>query len=488
MPVLFADESSEFELLWGLLGLLSIPALVTLNGLFVAAEFSLVAVRRTRVEEMIARGITRARSVLTAVDQITRTIAATQLGITLSSIALGWVSESILARDLETVFGGLSWPWNMIARHSVAIALSFIGITFVHVVFGELIPKAMALQSPSRIALWLAPPLNLFTLLTRPVIILMSGTGAMILRLFGFRSELESHLHSVEELALLVEDTEEAGLIAPEQAELVQNVFELKNKQVRDCMVPRDKMAALELTMAPEKVLEAVRQGAHTAHAGIRRRCGQHRRHRQHEEPVFPVQPARRGGVGRRDVRPDLPQAGRGHRHRAELFRKAKRPMALVRDDHGKIFGVITLEDVIEEIVGDIEDEHDQPRPSRPSRRLRKLANRRRPGNPRLVCRNSKPIRRRKPRQHPTRGFEPTQSVIRAIPFPRSRPLEGWKPAAASPARPSRKHRLPGCAGRDLCLRVHPAVVLCPAQPGFHHHRHVAGCRLRDWLDSRNFT
>src|SRR5205807_6712117 len=142
---------------------------------FVAAEFSLVAIRRTRIEELIARGIVRARSILTAVDQLNRTIAATQLGITLSSIALGWVSESVLAHDLESLFGGLPAPWNVIARHSVATALSFVGITFVHVVFGELIPKAMALQSPDRIALWLAPPLNLFTLVTRPITVLMSG-------------------------------------------------------------------------------------------------------------------------------------------------------------------------------------------------------------------------------------------------------------------------------------------------------------------------
>jgi CBS domain containing-hemolysin-like protein len=262
--VLLADETTFLEITWTLLGLLTIPALVVLNGFFVAAEFSLVAVRRTRIEELIARGITRARSILTAVDQLNRTIAATQLGITLSSIALGWVSESVLAIDLESAFRGLPAPWDVVARHSVATAIAFVGITFVHVVFGELIPKALALQSPDRIALWLAPPLNLFTRLTRPIIILMSGTAALILRLMGFRAEPESHLHSVEELALLIEDTEEAGLIAPEQAELVQNVFELGNKLVRDIMVPRDKMGALELTMPPEKVLEAVRQGAHT--------------------------------------------------------------------------------------------------------------------------------------------------------------------------------------------------------------------------------
>jgi CBS domain containing-hemolysin-like protein len=373
VPVLLADEATFQEVVWDLLGLLSIPALVILNGLFVAAEFSLVAVRRTRVETMIHRGITGARAVLSAVDNISRTIAATQLGITLSSIALGWVSEQILAGSLEAVFANVPPPWDMIARHSAATVLAFIGLTFVHVVFGELIPKAMALQSPDRIALWLARPLNVFTLVTRPVILTMSGTGQLILRLLGFRAEIEAHLHSVEELALLVEDTEEAGLIDPGQAELVQNVFELRNKQVRDCMVPRDKMAALELTMPSEKVLEAVRQGAHTrmpVYSG------------ELDNIVGIVNTKNlfflfslRGVVVLADAMydPIFLKPDEEISTALQLFRKARKPMALVRDDDGHIHGLLTLEDVLEEIVGDIEDEHDQPRPRAVSRRLRKL-------------------------------------------------------------------------------------------------------------------
>jgi CBS domain containing-hemolysin-like protein len=388
MHFLLADESAGLEALWDWLGLLTIPALVMLNGFFVAAEFSLVAIRRTRVEEMISRGITRARSVLSAIDNLNRTIAATQLGITLSSIALGWVSESIFAHDLESVFVELSAPWSTITRHSVAIALAFVFITFIHVVFGELIPKAMALQSPGRLALWVATPLNLFTLLTRPVILVMSGTAAVILRLFGFRAEPEAHLHSVDELALLIEDTEEAGLIAPEQAEWVQNVFELSEKQVRDCMVPREKMAALELSMSPEQVLEAVRQGAHTrmpVYAG------------ELDNIVGIVNTKNlfylfslRGVVVLADamydpifLKPDEDIATA-----LQLFRKSKKPMALVRDDAGKILGMITLEDVLEEIVGDIEDEHDQPRITRPARRLRRL--RKAPGSGKVDLRGAK--------------------------------------------------------------------------------------------------
>ncbi len=373
MRFLLADEPSHFDALWGWLGLFTIPALVILNGFFVAAEFSLVALRRTRVEEMISRGIARARSVLSAMDNLNRTIAATQLGITLSSIALGWVSESIFAHDLEEVFSSLPSPWNVLARHTVAVALAFVLITFIHVVFGELIPKAMALQSPGRLALWVATPLNVFTLVTRPVILVMSGTAAIILRLFGFNAEPEAHLHSVDELALLIEDTEEAGLIAPEQAEWVQNVFELSEKQVCDCMIPREKLAALELGMSPEQVLEAVRQGAHTrmpVYSG------------ELDNIVGIVNTKNlfylfslRGVVVLADAMydPTFLKPDEDIATALQLFRKSKKPMALVRDDNGKILGMITLEDVVEEIVGEIEDEHDQPRVRRPARRLRRL-------------------------------------------------------------------------------------------------------------------
>jgi len=373
VPALFAAEFEWLDVLWTLVGFVSIPALVAFNAFFVAAEFAIVAVRRTRAEEMVARGITRARGVLSAIDNLSRTIAATQLGITLSSIALGLVSEQVLATELEDAFRALAPPWNTIALHSVATAIAFIGITFLHVVFGELIPKAIALHSPDRIAIWLAGPLNTFTMLTRPVILLMSGTSGLILRLLGIHSEPEAHLHSVEELALLIEDTEEAGLIAPAQAELVQNVFELRNKLVRDCMVPRETMAALELTMPSEKILEAVRQGAHTrmpVYSG------------ELDNIVGIVNTKNlfflfslKGVVVLADAMydPIFLKPDEEISTALQLFRKARKPMALVRDDDGKIVGLLTLEDVLEEIVGDIQDEHDVPPPTRVKRRLGKI-------------------------------------------------------------------------------------------------------------------
>jgi CBS domain containing-hemolysin-like protein len=368
----FAEVAADTPWYWDTLGLLSVPALVALNGLFVATEFSLVAVRRTRVEELVHHGVAGAEAVNKAVTHLDRTIAATQLGITLASIGLGWVGEPALARLIHPLFDFLSGGWHQVAVHSVGTALAFVLITFLHVVFGELVPKALALQTADRTALWTARLLLVFVSFARPITSLMNGTANLVLRLFGLNAaDNAAMVHSVHELALLIEDTEEAGILDPEQADLVQNVFRLSDKHVADCMVPRDKMAALELSSPPELVLEKVRHGAHT------------------RMPVYDGEPDKivgvvntkdlfylfslRGVVVLEDamypalfLKPDEEIATA-----LRLFRQSRRPMALVRDEDGNILGLITLEDVLEEIVGDIEDEHDRPVP-RLKRRLRR--------------------------------------------------------------------------------------------------------------------
>jgi CBS domain containing-hemolysin-like protein len=358
-----------------LFGLLAVPGLVLLNALFVAAEFALVSVRKTQIEEMIARGINGAGPLEAAVARLDRSIAATQLGITLASIGLGWIGEPALARLLVPLFQSLHNEWPVIASHSAATLIAFLLITFMHVSFGELIPKNLALHSPVRMALWLAGPLLLFARLTRPFTLLMSGTASVVLRCIGHGPVRgEEMVHSVEELLLLIEDTEEAGILEPDQAEFVQNVFRLSGKRVADCMVARERMATLELSTPPDRVLDAVRQGAHTRIpvyegtldniVGI-----------VNTKDLFYLF-SLKGVVVLEDamypplfLKPDENVATA-----LRLFRNARRPMALVRADDGKIQGLITLEDVLEEIVGDIEDEHDRPNPKLARRRRRPVA------------------------------------------------------------------------------------------------------------------
>jgi putative hemolysin len=375
----FANFEANGQWVLDVAGLLLIPALVVLNGLFVAAEFSLVSVRRTRIEELIHRGVGSARSVEAALNRMDRSIAATQLGITLASIGLGFVGEPALADLLKPLARSLAGEgWWSAAAHSIAGIVAFLLITYMHVVFGELIPKTLALQTSDRSALWLSGPLNVFARLSRPLLATISCTANFLLRRLGYHAATgEEMVHSVEELKLLIEDSEEAGILDPDQAEFVQNVFRLSNKCVRDCMVPRNRMAALELNTPPDKVLEAVRSGAHT------------------RMPVYEGQLDNIVGiVNTKDLfylfslqgvvvlqdamypplflKPDESMA-----NALRLFRRARRPMALVRETGpdagatGTILGLITLEDVLEEIVGDIEDEHDRPTPKLPRNRLR---------------------------------------------------------------------------------------------------------------------
>jgi len=350
------------ELIVGALGLLSVPLLVLLNAFFVAAEFALVAVRRTRVDEMVNNRRVGAIAVRNAIDRLDDAIAATQLGITVASLALGWVGEPFVARLVEPLFSFMPEQGAWIARHSVATILAFALITFLHVILGELAPKAVALQRPDSVALWVARPLLWFARLMRPFIVLMNGAGNGVVRLLGFKP-ISGHemAHSMEEVALIVEESRQAGVLPRDQAEYVHNVFRLPAKKVRDCLVPLEKMAGLELNMPENKILEQVREGAHT------------------RMPVYDRDPdnivgivntkdlfhlfSLRGMVVLDDamyppifVDPDRPIS-----EVLRQFRRQRRPMAVVRNAEGKTLGLITLEDIVEEIVGEIEDEHDPP-------------------------------------------------------------------------------------------------------------------------------
>jgi CBS domain containing-hemolysin-like protein len=345
------------------LGLVLIPILVAVNAFFVAAEFALVAIRRTRVEELVNEGRPRAKALLAAVDDLNDSVAAAQVGITIASLALGLVSEPALAVLIRPLFDALPGDWQGPIAHTLSIALTLLIVTYLHVVFGEQMPKLLALQSSEQVALWVTTPLWVFTRLTRPMVRAMNGSSTLFLRLLGYKASGENgEVHTVEELRLLVEDTEEAGLIDPEAADFVLNVFALSDKTVRDVMVPWDKVMSLELTTPPDKILEAVREGAHT------------------RMPVYQGVPDQivgivntkdlfylfslRGVVVLEDALYDAqylpPNVSVSVALR--LFRRTHRPMAVVRDpETKKALGILTLEDVLEEIIGDIEDEQDDP-------------------------------------------------------------------------------------------------------------------------------
>ena len=369
-PPVIVFASGAFEI-HPAVGLVLMVFLVGVNGYFVAAEFALVAVRRSRVEELVNEGRPRAAILLAAIDKLNDSVAACQLGITLASLALGLFSEPAIAEQLRPLFANLPDAWQGTVAHTLSVVITLSLVTYMHVVFGEQMPKIAALQTPERMALWVAAPLLVFARLTRPAVWLMNGSSTLFLRLFGYRaSGEEGEVHSVQELRLLVEDSEEAGEIDPDAADVVLNMFALSDKKVRDVMVPWDRVMALEVSTGSEKVLEAVREGAHTRMPV----------YRETKDQIVGVVNTKdlfylfslRGVVVLEDalypaqfLDPDVPVSTA-----LRLFRRSHRPMAIVRDNEtGRVDGILTLEDVLEEIVGDIEDEHDDPK-----RRLALLA------------------------------------------------------------------------------------------------------------------
>ncbi len=343
-----------------LVSVLAVPLLVLLNAFFVAAEFSLVAVRRTRVEEMIIHRRAGALAVRHAIDNLDDAIASTQLGITLASLALGWSGEPSMAGLIAPVFAFLPEQGTWMAAHTMATIVAFGLITFLHVILGELVPKAVALGRPDLISLWLARPLLWFSIVMRPFIFVMSVLGNGVVRLLGYEPlSGQQMVHSVEELALIIEETRRAGVLPRDQAEYVRNVFRLPAKRVRDCLVPVERMAALDLHTPEQRILEKVRDGAHT-------RMPVYEGHLDNIVGIVNTKDlfhlfSLRGMVVLDDamyppifVDPDRPIS-----EVLRQFRRQRRPMAVVRDRQGKTLGLITLEDIVEEIVGEIEDEHD---------------------------------------------------------------------------------------------------------------------------------
>jgi magnesium and cobalt exporter, CNNM family len=334
--------------------------LVLANAFFVAAEFALVAVRRTRVDELVNKRRAGALAVRHAVENLDDAIAATQLGITLASLGLGWIGEPAVADLIEPLFGFLPMRGAMAAAHTLATIIAFALITSLHVILGELAPKAVALQQPDTVSLWVARPLLWFSVVMRPFIAIMNVLGNGVVRLLGFQPISGSQMvHSVDELKLIIEETDKAGVLPRDQAEYVRNVFRLPAKRVIDCMVPRERMDALDLHTPEQQILEKVRESAHT-------RMPVYDGHLDcivgivNTKDLFHLF-SLRGMVVLDDALypPIFVEPERPISEVLRQFRRQRRPMAVVRDSNEKTLGLITLEDIVEEIVGEIEDEHD---------------------------------------------------------------------------------------------------------------------------------
>ncbi|HZR92697.1 MAG TPA: hemolysin family protein [Gaiellaceae bacterium] len=334
--------------------LLAVAALILLNGFFVAAEYGLVTARMTRLQELADEGVRRARIVLRIIGDPPRFIAAMQLGVTATSLAIGALGEPVLERIFHPVVAAV-----------VAVILAFLIITFLHVVIGELIPKGVALAYSERVALAVAAPVRGFFVLFHPLIWVLQRASEAGLRALGLQPPTgEVGVLSEAELKMLLSRSSEEGEIEHEEREMLYNVFDFADKEVSDVMVPRPEVVALSIDLPPEECLKAAVESPYTRYPVYRGSLDEivgilHVRDlfRAAEEA---------GGIANVDLagllRPAhiVPET----KDLAALlrdFRRTKEHMAVVVDEYGAMEGIATLEDLLEEIVGEIEDEFDLP-------------------------------------------------------------------------------------------------------------------------------
>ena len=338
-------------------GIAAVLVLVVANGFFVAAEFSLVAVRRSRVAELVADGRMNAAPLLRAVDRLDANLAATQLGITISSLALGWIGEPALAHLVEPLLHALPATVAVATSHAIAVAVSFGIITALHIVLGELAPKSLALQRSERTALFVVRPLAVFLFLFRPAILVLNGLGNLVLRLVGLKPGTgEESLHSPEELKMLVAASEEAGLIHHTQQDVVERVLTIGDRPIADIMTPRPEVEWIDPDDPPEVILRTIRECPHAQLLVGRGAI---------DEPL--------GMVVKKDL---LDQALDGKQldpmavmrdpvvvHEGtrifrvlEQFKAAPVRLAIVIDEYGGLQGIVTQTDLLEAIAGDIPD------------------------------------------------------------------------------------------------------------------------------------
>ena len=327
-----------------------------------AVEFALVRSRRTRLEAMVRAGDPIARFALHASGNLARLLSASQLGITVASLGLGWAAEGAIGHAFEQFFATLPIAIEQSLRVSAGAIVALLCITYLHVVFGELAPRSAALARPEIFAKWLAPPLLVFAWVVTPFTFILNNSAILVLRLFGQRPDLgHESVHSPDELRMLVEQSQEQGAIESTDADLLDAVFEFSEKNAREVMTPRTDIVAMPVGASRDDAIAIVEEARFS-------------RYPVYEESIDQV-------VGMLHVKDllgalhedldsfvvrDIMRAIHvvpGSREVEEVladFKKLKEHMAIVLDEYGGTAGLVTMEDLLEEIVGEILDEYDE--------------------------------------------------------------------------------------------------------------------------------
>ena len=350
-----------------LLGLSAVVVLVLANAFFVSAEFALVGARRTRLDEMARTGDGKARLARRAVQSLDRYISATQLGITLASLGLGWIGEPALASLIRGAFRWLPAAVATLATHATASIIAFIIITVLHIILGELVPKALALLYPEQVSRWVAAPLMGFAWVMGFPITILNGSSNRLLRLMRINPPGETErLHSPEELRMLVEQSTEGGSLLQEDARLLEGVFEFSEKTAQEVMTPRTQMVALEADLPVEEAADEVAVARRSRYpvftesldeiVGV-----------VHTKDILTALRSKPGVTVRTIMRPPLFVPGtREVEDVLADMKRLKTHLAVVLDEYGGTAGLVTMEDLLEEIVGPIYDEYDPQDKSAP--------------------------------------------------------------------------------------------------------------------------
>jgi len=335
--------------------------LVLLNGFFVAAEFALVKVRSTQIAELANEGKPSARMALHAIHHLDSYLSATQLGITLASISLGWIGEPAFEKLLHPLFHALHVPVQVLK--AVSFLVPFGIISALHIVLGELAPKSLAIQKSAGVSLAIAYPLHWFYWLFRPAIWVLNGAAALVLRLFRLQPASEHDLaHSQEELVMILTASGQSGVLKDSEVDLVKHVFEFADKVAWDIMVPRVDMTYMDANWPLERNLEIANSHTYTRYP-LCEGDSDHVIGMIHIKDLV-----RLSTGGERDIRKArrevifVPETKSIDQLLRE-FQLRKMHMAVVVDEYGGTAGIVTLEDVLEEIVGEIHDEFEEPLP-----------------------------------------------------------------------------------------------------------------------------
>jgi putative hemolysin len=357
-----------------LLRVLLILSLVAANAFFAAAEFALVTVRDTRIQQLIEARRIGARIVQRLHRNLDEVVNGVQLGVTVVSLTLGWIGEPMVAHFVEEFRFLTRVPHIILYAHGIAFAIAFGLITFMHVILGELVPKSLALQKAEQVALAVAAPMDVWLTLTRPLIFDMSKSAGSVLKTFGLRKMRQGPVHSPDEVKLIVSASRELGQIAPAQEEMVHHALDLENITVREVMVPRPDISSLPGDLTVAEALEKVVEEQHSRIPIYDPKSGP-----EHIIGVLyakdlmrwlrmrlmarigPAASARISDMRISQIMHDalvVPET-KPLSELLEEFKERKRHMAIVVDEFGTTAGLITVEDILEQLVGEIEDEFD---------------------------------------------------------------------------------------------------------------------------------